>query len=207
MSDTTDPKPEVIQTRIAMKRKITPAEFNPGRIKGMSEDVRTLMLGTLLARCEGIETLTVPDPRTGVVAEYTALRGTFQAELSEPIKLNLGTGKGTIETPYIGAPLLFLPGGLHDDVVRRFKDAPEGTRPIVQLAVDMTVKRANNPQGYEWLLIPIFREEQEDPLNGLKARVAQVRQAALPAPAEPAGRPRRGDNKEDEPAEASSAAA
>lgn len=154
----------------AIKKKITPKDFNPKKILGLSVETRTLRLGVLMGIATDVTTSTSPQ---GEVLEGLAGRFVFKPDAAD-------------EQP-VAAYVLWLPSGMGTDLF----ELPREKKPV-EFAFVMGVNRAENPAGYEWTMTPLVAPTENDPLAALAAKVGAealaapaAAPAALEAPKEP----------------------
>jgi hypothetical protein len=143
--------------------KITPANYAPKRIHGLKEDQKELVLGSIVGNATGIFTGT--NPVDGSV--FKGLKGAFEYTDADPERDVLTSGK------------MFLPSGIDEMIFNAVEEADGGS---VQFAFEVSVFRADNPQGYSWKYKPLMKAAEVDPLSELRKLAAERRALALAAP-------------------------
>jgi hypothetical protein len=138
----------------AIKKKITPRDFNPKKILGLSEETRSLKLGVVIGMANDIVTRTNDQGEImeGLVGQF----GFKPQEGGEPLR----------------SYVLWLPSGMGGDLIAGAKLAKAGEAQPVEFAFLVGVVRAENPAGYEWTLTPMIEPKEADPLAALEAKIA-----------------------------------
>lgn len=161
-----------------LKAKITLTDFRPDRIKAEKEDVRRMLLGTLIGRATGIVTRTSPDKTT----KFEGLGGDFEMHVigdDGPASSGVLFMPDTFTNPIIGM--------LSDEVDKSSGEIIKPGAAAVILAYKVFAVRANNPQGRSWELEAISDPKAEEPVDHLSAiRGLLEPQAQLEAPKEKA---------------------
>lgn len=152
--------------------KIAPANFDPKKaIALMPENEKQVALGVLYGRADKLVTRTAPNGSD----VFEGAGGLFEYVPADETKDVLRAG------------VLWLPGGIDEIVLTPLREAAEkGEKIAINLAFEMGIMRATNPQGYSWTMRPLLGESavkpEDDPLSLIRSQVDKAR-AALPAPA------------------------
>lgn len=162
------------KANMGLKNAIKAADFRPKRLTAKPDEVRKLLLGTLIG--QATNTFMQPDPSdpTNVDKMQEGIIGVFQftdAETNEVIR----------------APKLWVPdtiANLMKDSLRSFDPETGEIKKLasgVECAFHVFAIRSTAALGYTWLFEPVFEvtEVESDPIAALTKRMAQ---AALPAP-------------------------
>lgn len=166
--------------------KITLTSYNPKVIAAQPDEVRRLVVGSLIGRAISTVRRKSPDGAT----EFVGLSGAFEAHFA------VADNSGKIPES-ISSGVLFIPPTFQDGLVELLSDQvnKEGVvvreaADAVQFAFNVIVARAGNAQGYEWMLEPLYEaapEERVDVLADMrKLLAAPAEQAKLAAPKEKA---------------------
>jgi hypothetical protein len=156
---------------ITIKSKLAAKDCgDPKKILGLDADIKTLMLGTLIGQATKISQRA--DATGTKVVE--GLNGTFEAIPADPKSDTIRSGT------------CYLPEGIFEMVAAPLRPDSEGKQAAesVRFAVEVSVVRATNPQGYSWSFKPLMNEaeNENDPLVQIKAAMSKNGKA-LPAPA------------------------
>lgn len=151
--------------------KLTPSRLsNPHKGLVTNEDGSAKTAAVLMCRIYGsvsdIKTKKLPNDDIG-----QALVGSFEGQ-------NAATG----EIKRSG--VLYLPAGIQDVLVAAVKAQGETDQPI-QFGLDLYIRHAGNPAGYEWDCKKVLKEAAIDPLEtmrGLLSAPPKGTKLALPAP-------------------------
>lgn len=120
--------------------------------------------GTIIGEASGISKRTSPDGEK----IHEGLAGVFEAIPTDAANEAQTSG------------VLYLPEGMAENFIKPFRG--DNALSAMQLAIEVYVVRAKNPQGYSWELKPLLAEEGgHDPLVALKAKLGD-KLKALPAP-------------------------
>ncbi len=137
---------------------------DPKRIAAEKEDVKEILLGTMI----GIATDIVERKGPDGVDVFTGLKGSFEAIPTDE------------EMSIVKSGLTFLPEAFQEPIVAQLSD--EDNEGPVQFACEIWVIRATNPQGYSWQLRGLDDNlEKHDPLDKLRAIAEKNKTKALPA--------------------------
>lgn len=152
--------------------KITLTNFNPKVLLAQPETVARMNVGTLIGRASGFVSRKSPDGSQ----TFTGLAGTFEAYFTDK------------STDPIASGVCFLPDAFQKPLLDILSDEVDNDGAVkreaaeaVQFAFNIIVKRAKNPQGYEWLLEPLHDAQAEQPIDFL----SDLR-SLLPEPVKPA---------------------
>lgn len=150
--------------------KLTLSTFQPKRIGGEDSSVTSVVLGYLFGRGTGIVEAKAPD---GAEIFY-GMSGDFEARIistrdQDPNNLIvtevIRSGKAFISSPF-GDRFI---NALSDKTDEKTGEVIEQGASAVEFAYSVGVRRAGNPNGYEWFLTPLIEMKAEnDPLAALK---------------------------------------
>lgn len=132
----------------------------PAMIKALPEDVRILMLGTIVGIASGFVERKSPDG-TDV---FEGLAGQFRSIPADDKRDELESG------------VLFIPPAFHNMVaatLRKMLDADPKAQ--VRFAFEVSSVRANNPAGYSWDFKPKIEAEAGNPLDELLGDLGGVK--------------------------------
>lgn len=150
---------------------------NPDAIKSQKDDVKRLVLGTLVGRASGFIERT--NPKDGEVME--GLTGEFRSIPADA------------EADQLESGVLFIPDAFHNLIAARLKKAKEAdANAVINFAFEVASVRATNPQGRSWDFKPMIDPGEENPMDKLVSSLGALqikdgrRVLALAAPEKPA---------------------
>lgn len=146
----------------AIKKKITPRDFNPKLILAQPDEVKSLALGVVIGMANDVVTRTNDQGEImeGLVGQF----GFKPADGSETLR----------------SYVLWLPSEMGNDLITGAKLAKKGEAQPVEFAFKVGVNRVPvtenslNKTGYEWTLTPLIEAKQADPLAALEAKITQA---------------------------------
>lgn len=144
------------------KSKITLTSFRPKRIAAEADEVRKLLLGTLIGRANG----TVERVSPSGDQKYVGLGGRFEA--------NIVGDNQPVQSGVLFMPETFQSGlveMLSDKIDSKTGEILEHGADAVNIAFRVYVVRDGNAQGYAWELESIVdptAEAEVDPLSDLR---------------------------------------
>lgn len=114
-------------------------------------------LGTIIGNASGISRRTSPDGEK----VHEGLKGTFE------------TIPNSKDVEPVSSGTLYLPEGMVENFLAPFRGEKPPT--AVDIAIEVYVVRAKNPQGYSWELNPLIAQESEnDPLKSVREKLAKA---------------------------------
>lgn len=144
------------------KGKLVPSDLgNPSLVKVKPEgDSSPHVVGIVIGRITKVESWTSTNKLTGEVQAVPKLLGSFEGRRATPID----NGNGT-ETFAIRSGVCYLPSGIVDQLAEAFKLLSGDDKPFVDFALQLMTVKANNPAGYSWQAIELYRPAATDPLG------------------------------------------
>ena len=142
---------------------------NPKAIHNLPEGQTELLLGRVIGTASDIVMRTVP--LTG--EQVLGIKGEFEATPADETK------------DVVQAPVLWLPCDGNELVAKMlYNEKGERIANAVDIAFDIAVFKASNAAGYSWKLKPLFAPAADNPMERLRARIAEAttQQAQLAAP-------------------------
>lgn len=175
-------------TTVALSKLVVKNLGDPKRVSTKPDgDMSPMLLGTLIGIAEKVRTKTAVNGDT-----FEALIGNFEGKRAQPMEMESTdptTGevrKVMVDT--ITSGVCYLPEALHEQVVSVLKSESNNGQPV-SFGIAVSVRRANNPIGYEYLVEPLFRAERADPLAAIRSAITQREEPAkIEGPKEHKGR-------------------
>lgn len=137
---------------------------DPRKVLAKNEDDFTpLVLGVMLGHATKVFT------KPGINGELVdGVKGTFEGVRAD-------------ETATISSGVCWLPGGIAEMVTEKLREDNAGP---VEFAFEISVRRAKNPVGYEYIVKSLINVSASDPLSFLRSQIEQEKPKQLAAPAE-----------------------
>lgn len=144
--------------------KITPAAIKcfPEGAKAPEAAGKPVLQASIFGLATGVKKKEMPNGDT-----FYPIVGNFEA-------INAKTGE------VYNSGQLYLPSGIHEMIASSFLVDDDKSDTVVQFAIDLFARVANNPRGYEWLAKSKVKASANDPLAALRNIVKGL--PALPAP-------------------------
>lgn len=132
---------------------------NPDEIKSQPENVRRMVLGTLIGIADGFIERT--NPKDGEIME--GLIGQFRSIPALETAEELESG------------ILFIPDAFHNLIAATLRqEKAKDPAAKVNFAFEVAAVRANNPQGRSWDFKPLMESESENPLDAFVGAVGKL---------------------------------
>lgn len=137
---------------VVIKNKLVIKDLgDPKGVHKKDGDNAQIVLGTLFGICTGVGSKTDQRDPTKV---FHFLKGDFEGVPSEKDADRTRSG------------VLYLPDGMHNLIASQF--AGDNAPDKLQFALEVIVKKAKNPAGYEFGFNPKIKASEADPLEALR---------------------------------------
>lgn len=158
----------------AQKTKLVLSDLgSPKAVTAEDFQGKEMLLGTIIGLASAIKVAKGTDG----ITEFHGMKGTFEGTPADP-KRNV-----------ILSSVCYMPDDFQDPVLNLLrgreavgKEGDDDYRPPVapveevKIAFEVYAIKADNPQGYSWMLKPLMDYKANDPLAALRAEIAEVKQ-------------------------------